>query len=58
MPVDYNPVAGGNLRLEPPTNGTPPRVTVIPPAYRVAGEQLYQAHFATCPFADQHRRRR
>ncbi len=29
--------------------------TFVPQA--VAGERLYQSHFATCPDADQHRRR-
>jgi hypothetical protein len=58
MPLDYDPVPDGNLRLEPPTNGKPPRVYVVPASYRTAGEQLFVSHFATCVYADQHRKSR
>jgi hypothetical protein len=57
MPIDPDPVGDGNLRLEPDAAGLP-RVIVVPPAQRVDGEELYVAHFRTCPYADQHRRRR
>lgn len=58
MPVDPELVPDGNLRLEPAPNGRTPRVVVVPPAQRVDGELLYKPHWATCPFAEQHRRRR
>ena len=61
MPIDPNPVTDGNLRLEHGRGGGHagmPRVTVVPPAQRVDGEWLYVAHFRTCPYADQHRKRR
>jgi hypothetical protein len=57
MPLDYDPVEDGNLRLDPPTNGETPRVTIVPAKYRVAGEELYKSHFATCVYADRHRKR-
>jgi hypothetical protein len=56
MPIDPVPVADGNLRLE--HRPGLPRVTVIPPSVRQADELLYVAHFRTCPYASQHRRRR
>jgi hypothetical protein len=52
MPLDFDPVANGNLRLEPPTNGKPPRVYVVPASYRKAGEQLFVSHLSVCPYAD------
>jgi hypothetical protein len=57
MPLDPDPVVDGNLRLEPGA-GEMPRVVVVPPSSREPGEWLYVAHFRTCPYADQHRRRR
>ena len=55
MPIDPEPSERGNLRLGP---GDPPRATVVPELERgqYAG-QLYISHFATCPFAGEHRRR-
>jgi hypothetical protein len=55
MPLDVDPVADGNLRLE--HRPGLPRVTVIPPSIRDADELLYVAHFRTCPYADRHRKR-
>jgi hypothetical protein len=57
MPINPEPAVKGNLRLDRASDGAP-RVVVVPPAQRVDGEQLYLAHFVTCPFADQHRRPR
>jgi hypothetical protein len=51
MPLDPDPVAGGNVALD--DTG---RATVVP-ADRRAGP-LYVAHFTTCPYAAEHRRRR
>ena len=59
MPIDPDPVTDGNLRLESEhADEGMPRVVVVPPSQRVDGEWLYVAHFRTCPYADQHRRRR
>jgi len=56
MPVDAEPVRDGNVMLE--QHGL--RVTAV-----VTGESmlpgvqtLYKSHFATCPNADAHRKRR
>jgi hypothetical protein len=57
MPIDVDPVADGNLRLEHGA-GEMPHVVVVPPSRRDPSESLYVAHFRTCPYADQHRRRR
>lgn len=57
MPVDLEPAANGNLRLERKPADLP-RVVVVPAGYRVDGEPLYLSHFATCEFAAEHRRRR
>jgi hypothetical protein len=59
MPIDLEPVPEGSLRLERINNGDaqPPRVVIVPRAYRVEGEPLFTPHWATCPFADQHRKR-
>jgi hypothetical protein len=60
IPVDPEPVDGGNLVLHEDPNGGAPTAEVVP-----AGAQLldgddgrrYVSHFVTCPNADQHRRR-
>jgi hypothetical protein len=56
MPVDPDPVSDGNLRLEL-TGAGAPIVTVVPPGYRRDDEDYYQAHFRSCPDADDWRRR-
>jgi hypothetical protein len=56
MPIDPEPVADGNLRLEHGRQGMV-RVVVVPKAYRVQGELLYKPHMGTCPPADQWRKR-
>ena len=59
MPIDPAPVTDGNLRLDAGDRAEGmPRVVVVPPSQRVDGEWLYVAHFRTCPFAAEHRRRR
>ena len=59
MPIDVDPVTDGNLRVEVDRGGEGmPRVVVVPKGYREPGEWLYVAHFRTCPYADQHRKRR
>jgi hypothetical protein len=58
MPLDVDPVTDGNLRLDLDDRAEGmPRVVVVPPSSREPGEWLYVAHFRSCPFADQHRRR-
>lgn len=60
IPLDAEPVDGGNIRLAGArVPGGTPRAVIVPDARRAefAGE-LYVAHFATCPDAGQHRRRR
>jgi hypothetical protein len=56
MPIDVDPVADGNLRLEDRGSGLP-RVVVVPPSVREPGELLFVAHFRSCWAADWHRRR-
>lgn len=57
-PLDDAPVENGNVALE--ANGK--RGIVLAgdelARARAHGEPLYLSHFATCPFADQHRRRK
>jgi len=50
IPLDPEPVNGGNLRLD-----RLGRVVVVPTDKRHG--PLYVSHFATCPHATQHRRR-
>jgi hypothetical protein len=54
MPVNAEPDPAGRWRLF----GDTPRIVYVPVERRVelAG-QLHVSHFATCPFADQHRKR-
>lgn len=58
MPVDPDPVLGGNL-LADTRRGT---VEVVHEQARIdaeeRGEPLYVSHFVTCPNADEHRQRR
>lgn len=50
IPMDATPSADGGWVYD--STGI---VRYIPAAER-AGKELYTSHFATCPFADQHRR--
>lgn len=53
MPVDIEPVAGGNVRFVGPA-----RVEVLGPIeVELEDGPLFVSHFATCPHADEHRRR-
>jgi hypothetical protein len=59
IPLDADPHPDGNIRLVAAHDrGGAPRAMVIAADAReqLAGE-LYRSHFATCPFADEHRRR-
>ena len=55
MPLDPDPVDGGNIVLtrEAESNGTP--LAAYVPAD--PGVMRHVSHFATCPNADQHRKR-
>ena len=60
IPLDLEPVDGGNIRLAGArAKGGTPRAVIVAEDRRAefAGE-LYISHFASCPYADQHRRRR
>jgi hypothetical protein len=58
MIIDADPSARGNVRLELVADEELPRATVIPKDRRgeYAG-QLYLVHHATCPHAEQWRRK-
>ena len=55
MPIDVEPVVGGNLVLA--AAESPPRVSVVSRGGRLPGTKLYISHFKTCPHAELHRRR-
>lgn len=58
MPVDLDPVEGGNVLLVERGGELPPRAEVLGRADRPAeGVLTYRAHFSTCPDAGAHRRR-
>jgi hypothetical protein len=62
-PVDDQPVPDGDLVLSDPTPGAyAPNVAKYvapdqPPLFDVEEPPRFVSHFATCPNADQHRRR-
>jgi hypothetical protein len=59
MPVDANPVPDGNLTLAYPSPGAAPiAVHADPGALLIDNPPRYVSHFATCEFADQHRKSR
>ena len=55
MPVDRDPVPDGNITLEDTDIGTS-IATVHGPDDPIEGER-YVSHFATCPNANEHRRK-
>jgi len=58
MPIDPEPVDGGNLVLDSPTPRGPVIATYADPAAPMVDDPLrYVSHFSTCPNADQHRRK-
>lgn len=61
IPLDPEPDPAGRVRLEAIGPGTDRAAVVLNTGdaedARAAGEALYTSHFATCPQADQHRRR-
>ena len=60
MPVDPDPVSGGNVKLTEMGDG-PPLVTVLGKGAiteaEIMGEELHTSHMFTCPNAKKHRRR-
>lgn len=54
MPVDWDPHEDGNVVVDPDGRADVYRET---PTAVAAGSTLHFSHFATCPNADQHRRR-
>jgi hypothetical protein len=54
LPIDPEPREDGNLVVRRALGGG--RVAVSAKGVP-AGEQRYVSHFATCPYADQHRRK-
>lgn len=59
IPLDPEPVDGGNVLLHEPIDGGESIATVVgkAPAPSLFGDDAprYVSHFATCPNADQHR---
>lgn len=62
MPLDPEPSPEGNVRLEPHEYRPEPWAVVLSgdelTRARAEGEPLFVSHFATCPHAKRHRRRR
>jgi hypothetical protein len=58
IPLDVEPSSRGTIRLESLSEGLQLRTIVVPEAERDRWVgRLYLAHFATCPYAEEHRRR-
>lgn len=57
MPVDWFPTADGTVKIS--TDGTTRRAHVLGPLEQLLEPpgSLHKAHFATCPYADELRRR-
>jgi len=58
MPVDADPVRGGNLSIEWRKPPTLPLARVVKAELRFGRTDLHTSHFATCPHAGSWRRRR
>lgn len=56
MPVDAQPHADGNVELKPRGDGQ--YIATVHGQQPLGAAELHRAHFATCPNADTHRRRR
>jgi len=56
MPIDANPVAGGNIRLTERVGGLP-LAEVVSRTLAFGRTDLRLSHFATCPNAAAHRKR-
>jgi len=58
MPIDPEPVEGGNLELIGERNGRPLVRYRQPSLLEPPDGPRYRSHFASCPHAGQHRRAR
>ena len=56
MPVDFEPADGGNLSLQ--WRAGKVLSSVVKPALAFGRTDLRKSHFATCPNAAQHRKRK
>jgi hypothetical protein len=56
LPVDPQPVKNGNIRLIRRDGKAPLARSLTVEQRSRSGGPLYQAHFASCPYADKHRR--
>jgi len=54
IPLDADPVAGGNIELTTVTN----RHGAVVEVARISQDGEWQSHFVSCPQADEHRRPR
>lgn len=60
MPIDYEPVANGNLAVTASANGLPTAVVLRlaqAVGMRADGKPTYVSHFAGCPAADAFRKK-
>ena len=59
IPLDLEPVDAGNVRLDDARvpGGAPIAVIVFSEDREAFAGELYLSHFATCPYAQEHRRR-
>lgn len=59
MPIDREPVAGGNMQLAPnAARAGQWRVTVVPPRLAFGRTDLHMPHHATCPHGKAWKRKR
>jgi len=59
MPLDPEPDREGEWKVVDGWPSDPPRIVYVPPQSRVGLDgQLWRVHWASCPYAEQHRRRR
>lgn len=52
MPVDAEPVQGGNVQLEHRGEGATPLARVLSPTAQFGKTSLRRSHFVTCPDAN------
>lgn len=58
IPIDHASTPRGNLLLLPDLFGDPTAAVITAETFVPARCPRYQSHFATCPFAPEHRRPR
>lgn len=57
MPVDADPIKGGNVQLEHRGAGVTPLARVLTPAQQFGRTNLHRSHFVSCPQAASWRKR-